>query len=67
MANASVKGVGDGLVREKKSDVEVGLSRVADAGDYGEGVDDAKNVCLNLKVVLGDVDGNDGVRSLRGI
>ena len=64
LANAVVEGVRGGLVREKKGDVEVWLGNVANAGDYGEGVDNGKEMCLNLEVVLSYVDGDDKMRSL---
>ena len=54
-----VEGVPNGLVREEKGDVEAWLGDVANAGDYGEGVDDGKEMCLNLEVVLSYVNGDD--------
>ena len=57
MANALVKGVGNRLVREDKGDVEVLRGCGDDAIHEGESVDDGKEVCLDLKVILSDVDG----------
>ena len=63
MANSVVEGVGDGLVREEEGDIEVLLGYGAEAVDNGKGVDDGKDVCLNLEVVLSNMDGDDKVRS----
>ena len=52
------------MVGEKKGDVEVLLGDVANAIDNGEGVDNGKEMCLNLEVVLSYVDGDDKMRSL---
>ena len=54
-----VKRFRDSLVGEKKGDVEVLLGDVANAVDYGEGVDNGKEMCLNLEVVLSYVNGDD--------
>ena len=64
MANALVKRVGDRLVGEEKGDAEVLLGCGDDAIHEGESVDDGKEVCLDLKVILSDVDGYDKVRPL---
>ena len=52
------------MVWKEKGDGEFSWGGCNYAVDESESVDDGENVCLNLKVVLGDVDGNDGVRSL---
>ena len=59
-----VEGIRGSLVGEEKSDVEVLLGYGTDAVDKSEGVDDGKEVCLNLEVVLSDVDRDDQMRSL---
>ena len=66
MANALVEGVGDRLVGQEKGDVEVLLGCGDDAIHEGKSVDDGKEVCLDLKVILRHVDGNDKVRPLSG-
>ena len=65
MAYALIEGVGDCLVWEEKGDVKVLGGGCDDAVQEGESVDDGKEVCLDLEVILSDVDGDDKVRPLR--
>ena len=64
MANALVNGIGDSLVGEEKCNVEVLLGYGDDVVDDSESVDDGEEVCLDLEVVLSNVDGDDEMRPL---
>ena len=50
------------MVGEEKCDVEVLLGYGADAVHENESVDDGKEVCLDLEVVLSAVDRDDKMR-----
>ncbi len=64
MTYALIEGVGDCLVWEEKGDVKVLGGGCDDAIHEGESVDDGEEACLDFKVILNDVDGNDKVRPL---
>ena len=64
MANALVNGIGDSLVGEEKCNVVVLLGYGDDVVDDSESVDDGEEVCLDLEVVLSNVDGDDEMRPL---